>query len=299
MSSLSFLNTTVGTGDFCAGSIDVAGLGSVQLTNTGGFNPTDDSEEHNVHVDNGKVVVEMGGRTYMSDSCGDDYDYKTYTKMPLLGKSFSYSTRMTDAGCGCNAALYLVSMAQNSDPSECGDYYCDANNVCGVRCAEIDIQEANEYAWHSTLHVYDDGSGVGGGYGGGGDNWSGPRDWTSGEFTPSGSSCIDTSKAFTVTVGFPTDSNGKLEQMTVVLSQGDCTLENSGLDSYNYNGRDGIAELSDALEEGMTVVMSYWSSNDMMWLDGKGSDGQGACDHDDAGACGDSVSFYNFAISDL
>merc|ERR1719335_961100 len=104
--------------------------------------------------------------------------------MKLLGKRFSYTTDMSGAGCGCNAALYLTSLPQSSSASDCGDYYCDANNVCGESCAEIDIQEANQYAWHSTLHTSQDHSGVGKGYGGGGKFWSGPRDWTDEEYSP-------------------------------------------------------------------------------------------------------------------
>ena len=50
---------------------------------------------------------------------------------------------LSQVGCACNAALYLVSMgAPSAAPTKCGDYYCDANDVCGVNCPEMDIQEA-------------------------------------------------------------------------------------------------------------------------------------------------------------
>ena len=65
------------------------------------------------------------------------------------------------AGCGCNAAIYLVAMPQSSDPSTCHDFYCDANDVCGVGCVEIDLMEANEIAFVSTVHVAEDGDGEG------------------------------------------------------------------------------------------------------------------------------------------
>lgn len=60
-----------------------------------------------------------------------------------------------------NAALYLVSMPQATNASACFDKYCDANDVCGERCAEIDLMEANAAAWVSTVHVPDDGNGEG------------------------------------------------------------------------------------------------------------------------------------------
>mmetsp|Transcript_18114 Transcript_18114/g.47759 ORF Transcript_18114/g.47759 Transcript_18114/m.47759 type:complete len:261 (+) Transcript_18114:340-1122(+) len=104
------------------------------------------------------------------------------------------------------------------------DYYCDANSVCGVRCSEIDIQEGNKHSWHSTLHDAQDGAGAGAGYGGGGDEWNGPRDFTSEQYGPGGNT-IDTTMPFQVSVSFPTDSSGQLSAMNMKLEQDGKSLE--------------------------------------------------------------------------
>jgi len=46
-------------------------------------------------------------------------------------------------------------------------------------------------------------------------------------------------------------------------------------------------------------VMSYWSANDMLWMDGVGSDGAGPCPKDNAAACAELVRFSNFSISSI
>ena len=62
---------------------------------------------------------------------------------------------------------YLVSLKQNRQRGTCGgDRYCDANAVCGVRCSEIDLIEANKHAIHMTAHTPNDGDGHGVGLGG-------------------------------------------------------------------------------------------------------------------------------------
>mmetsp|Transcript_129604 Transcript_129604/g.415608 ORF Transcript_129604/g.415608 Transcript_129604/m.415608 type:complete len:166 (-) Transcript_129604:1265-1762(-) len=164
-------------------------------------------------------------------------------------------TDISGAGCGCNAALYLVSMKQNPQPSDCSD----ANSVCGVRCTEIDLQEANMFSWHSTVHAAADGAGNGGGFGGG-SSWTGPRDWSLEEYGPNGR-CIDTHKPFQVEVSFLTTSSGGLRSMDVVLSQVGKHCHVSTSVGANYGS---LAELSQSLGEGMTPVISYWSSNNML-----------------------------------
>eukprot|EP00975_Prorocentrum_lima_P009562 2036115-Prorocentrum_lima.AAC.1 len=59
--------------------------------------------------------------------------------------------------------------------------------------------------------------------------------------------------------------------MEVTLSQrgASCNLTTRVASYY------GMQELTEALKLGMTPIMSYWSSNDMLWLDGPGGDGQG------------------------
>merc|ERR1719436_994144 len=49
----------------------------------------------------------------------------------------------------------------------------------------------------------------------------------------------------------------------------------------------------------MTPVLSYWSSDDLMWLDGKGADGNGPCASDTPAKCLDSIKFYDFSIVDI
>jgi hypothetical protein len=197
-------------------------------------------------------------------------------------------------------------MLSNEKVGTCGDYYCDAQAVCGVQCAEIDIQENNRFAWASTFHAADDHWGRSVGYGGGGENWSGPRDFTDDQYGPYGR-CVNTELPFQVRVSFPVGSNGYLQGMLIELSQEGmpCTIK---MNLSNYDGnhstrrngsRYGMKQMTQAISKGMTPIISYWESEDMMWLDGNGSDGKGPCGQDLELPCGKSVSFYDFSLEDL
>jgi len=269
----------------------VQGVGNVSLIPTG-WNEAGGRAKLEVHG-NQRITTRMGGRAYFAATCQPGvYDHNQYLALDLRGKTLKYTTDLSGAGCGCNAALYLTSLHQNTKPSECGDYYCDANNVCGESCAEIDIQEGNQFSWHSTLHSSQDHSGLGAGYGGGGSGWSGPRDWSGADFGPGGR-CIDTKKPFEVSVSFPMSPQESLRAMEVTLTQSgrNCPL------SVSIGTYPGMAELDSALAAGMTPIVSYWSDSDMLWMDGKGADGQGPCTQDTPASCAESVSFYGFSVT--
>jgi len=249
-----------------------------------------------VVVERNALLPQIGARAYFADTCtAGKYNNTGYMRANLLGKTLRFSTDLTGAGCGCNAAFYLTSMGHNKHVSECFDHYCDANNVCGESCAEIDLMEANQHAWHSTLHTATDTDGAASGFGGGGSGWNGPRNWTEKEYGIGGR-CIDTAKPFNVAVSFPIDRHGTLVAMQVSLSQKGhkCQLQ-ARVDNY----ASGMKELTHALLDGMTPIVSYWADDDMLWMDGLGDDKKGPCKQDSAKKCADEVRFFDFSIEDL
>jgi hypothetical protein len=244
---------------------------------------------------NRAVAPYLGFRGYFAESCTTPgvYSQEAYLGLSLLGKTLRYSVDLSGAGCGCNAALSLASMRQNAEAGACGDYFCDSSLTCGTPCAEVNIQEANRFAWHSTLHTATDPAGAAAGFGGE-SVFDGPRDFSSSDYGPSGR-CIDTSQPFQVSASFPINSEGELQSMFVTLSQPgrECDLEML-VGKYS-----GMLSVGTALAEGMTPVINYWASDDMKWLDGVGSDGQGPCVVDDVSACAASVVFSDFSISPM
>jgi hypothetical protein len=269
----------------CPGTVGIAGLGQAALINT--KPEAGDTAAQQIEVQGDTLIAHMKGRAYFGDTCAENaYDNNNYKGFVLLGNTLRYTMDLSGAGCGCNAAVYLVSMKQNTDVSTCGDYYCDANSVCGVSCTEVDIQEANMYAWRSTLHTADDRSGQAFGYGGTGDL---ALSWEEGKYGPGGQ-CIDTNRPFQVAVSFPVNADNTLQSMRVTLSQDGSPCPLTG-HMENY----GIPEITRALSEGMTPVVSFWSADSMTWLDGKGPKG-GTCVEDRADQCPDSVKVYGFSL---
>jgi len=272
----------------CPGTLGVMpGYGAVSLINARWNKPNDPAGK--VEVLDGAVVCHMKGRTYFGDGCASSaYSNTAYVGVQLLGRTMRYTVDLSGTTCGCNAALYLTNLKQNREVSACFDHYCDANKVCGVNCAEIDIQEANRVSWYSTLRSSDDGGGYGAGH----------RHWNLTVYGP-GARCIDTNKPMQVAASFPIDAGGKLTSMQVTLSQpgSPCPLT-LGVDRYMPFGRDGMAEMTTALAAGMTPIISYWGKGEnMLWMDGRGGDGLGPCDADTPAACAETVRFYDFSIT--
>jgi hypothetical protein len=237
----------------------------------------------------GGILLGHNVRMYLSRSC--DMLPSAYASWSLVGRSISFTLDLGRAGCGCNVAAYLVSMPQNTQPGTCrgggdyGDYYCDANAVCGVRCAEIDLLEANTHALHTTAHKADDAGGVGAGIGG---------DHIEKVFTPTeygpGGTIIDTSKPFKVRVSFEPRSRAVWRPggATANALPADDTLHTirvhlvqrgRGERSFPMASSLYTEGLHRPLSQGMTLVMAFWSSNDLNWFQ------SGVCSGSDPQKC--------------
>lgn len=294
------LDRQIESNETCPGQVVVTGVGKVSLVAAQWHKP--DQRASPVAVQSGGIVPRFQARAYFAERCRPDYyNHADYASLKLLGKSFRYRTYLSGAGCGCDAQVLLLPMPRNQWRSHCNDYICGAAGdprVCGVPCAQISVQDANQYAWASSLHANGDAEGVGAGYGGRGENTS-RLTWTSTQYSPGGE-CIDTTWPFDVEVSFPLDEHGHLKAMDLRLSQEGrrCSLT-ARISDYVLDGTDRLAELSAVLEAGVTPVVAYSGSTQLLWMDGMGSDALGPCVQDMPQACPESVRFDNFMVGPL
>jgi len=230
------------------------------IAQSGGSNSTQ------VYVSGNYIQLHYGPRVYLANSCPTSFNPTMFYKFNLLGKTLSMTLDLSQISCACNAAVYLVMMPaygsnNQPDPTKCGDYYCDANQVCGVYCPEIDLVEANAYTLQFTPH---DCSPPNGNYysscDGGGCGVNSYRQ--SGNAYAPGGSIIDTNKAFQYNATFLT-SGGLLNQILVVLSQEGRLLKLNSPCSTSY-----LNSLTTAAQQ-MVLTMSYWgdTASTMSWLD--------------------------------
>ena len=94
----------------------------------------------------GEIHQALHGKSYFGKTCASDNSFMPdeYCSYMLLGGSMSWTVDMSQVGCNCASTVHLVPMHLNSQPGSCsGDYYCDANAVCGNHCAELDMMEVS------------------------------------------------------------------------------------------------------------------------------------------------------------
>jgi len=230
---------------------------------------------------NGLQLKWNHGATYTA-KCQTNFDPDVFRRFYVLDKTLSFTTDVSTISCGCNAAIYFVLMpaynqSQKPDPSSCGNYYCDANQVCGLWCPEVDLMEANRAAFAITPHKCD--APVGKWYShcdGGGCSI---RTNKMGNNYGFGSNfIINTQQPFNVSYNFQT-SGGVLSRIVSTFSQQDrhfTVTHDESLCGSNY-----LASLTDAFSQGLVLTASYWSGSSgstMSWLDVPPCDINESCD---------------------
>ena len=107
----------------------------------------------------------------------------------------------------------------NFDDRGNNSFYC-AGQDTGEPCPEIDVMEANQHAWQTTLHQCDENPDVKGHYdtcdGWGFDKKIWEMDKTA--YGPGDQFTINTQKEFHTKFEYHTDKNGKLSQVVTTLT---------------------------------------------------------------------------------
>jgi len=247
-------------GGIAKGAFAINGMESAYLAGDGG------------NADGDRLTLRHNAGLSVLTSCEQDWKPDAIAQFKLLGKAITFTVDLSNVGCACNLAFYLISMPardssgkynQGSDRQGQPPYYCDANMVGGQWCPEIDIMEANNHAFQSTPHSCE--TPMNGHYSncdrvGCSQNTRNAPD----AYGPGTEFRIDTTRTFDVRTDF-FQNDGMLTGMRTTLSQEgrSFVLKHLTCDA------DYLAKLTDAMSDGMSLRITYWgrSASTMAWLD--------------------------------
>eukprot|EP01121_Diplochlamys_sp_Union-15-3_P016329 TRINITY_DN5538_c0_g1_i1.p1 TRINITY_DN5538_c0_g1~~TRINITY_DN5538_c0_g1_i1.p1 ORF type:complete len:297 (-),score=37.42 TRINITY_DN5538_c0_g1_i1:23-913(-) len=272
-----------------AGTLTINGTATTNIAQSGG------TAYGGITVSGSDLTLKHNTRAYFAQTCDSSFQPNTFQPIYLLDRTLSYTVNLNQVGCGCNAALYLVSMPaynaqQQPDPTECKDYYCDANHVCGIYCPEMDVMEANNHALQITPHRCNAPNGKYYSYCDGGGCGQNIVRIDAQAYGYGSQYKINTQNPFQVSMSFQT-SGGSLSRIVTTLSQGSNSHQ-----IVHDDGRCGsgyLGAMTDAFRNGMVMTFSYWGSSGstMSWLDIPPCNVNEACDTNTV------VSFSNIRVN--
>jgi hypothetical protein len=206
-------------------------------------------------TDSSQVVLRGNQRGYLATR-GRSRSLVQYEMLHLLGKTLRYTVDLSQVGCSCNVALYLVAMPQpNADSSR----YCDIQGGDPHPCVEIDLLEGNTKAIATTLHTTPSMArndcnkwGCQTRYGATDNNCK----------FGAGSPNIDSLRPFEMAARFDSDGSMSVDagQRGAWRRLWDRRIAHAPQRS--------IESLRRTLADGVVLVVSLWAANDMSWLDG-------------------------------
>mmetsp|Transcript_83142 Transcript_83142/g.268986 ORF Transcript_83142/g.268986 Transcript_83142/m.268986 type:complete len:663 (-) Transcript_83142:494-2482(-) len=260
----------------CVGGLPIGGVEGSYLMGDGG------------RVSGDALTLRHNSGFSITGSCqGGEWDPEAFTPFKLLGKTLSFSVNLSRVSCGCNLGLYLVhgpardaSGSFSKGTCAWSPYYCDANQVCGQWCPELDVMEANSRVFSSTPHSCDAPSQEGH-YRGCDRTGCGRSTSKMGgdAYGPGARYKIDTTRPFEVHAAFHGSGLPSFTGMTTRLRQGgnEVVLDFSGCGAY-------FGDLAGSMAGGMSMHITYWggAASTMGWLD-QPPCGDERCDGERAG----------------
>jgi len=223
----------------------------------------------------GRLSMHHNSGLSVTTTCGDHWDPQGFRALQLLGKTVSFTVDLSRVGCNCNLALYLTQPPARSEDGSFakGDcpwspYYCDANQVCGSWCPEVDIMEANTHAFQSTPHKCDAPSPTG--------HYSkcdragcsqNTEHMGGNVYGPGPSYRIDTTRPFTVRTTFRGNADSAYPTFTGMIT----VLQQEGREVIQDHAECGnyLSDLARPMAAGMALRITYWGDrpSNMSWMD--------------------------------